>query len=365
MPDISTLRICSVLASAAFAGVFAVLWHGRRSEPWLAYWGGSSALYAVTLVGLGQYPTPSPLLAGTLFAALGTTNLLMLAGLRAFDGLAPCTPWMLGLVTASGLTGLTLGSEATAVGRIANAASLALSMTCFGMPLARSRATDGTRAPRRIAGAAMLAYVPGFLISIWCELRLGSQQNWLALVPMLSDQLLLGVLNLSLLAIPGQRSEQALRRAALHDALTGAWNRTALQMHEPALAVPGNAVILVDVDHFKIINDRLGHATGDAVLVRLAQALSQCVSLRSGHLVRLGGDEFLLILPEVTIEQARDIAENIRSQVNQPVLGLPRLSVSIGVGVVGAEEETLDAALARADCLLYQAKGAGRNRITA
>jgi diguanylate cyclase (GGDEF)-like protein len=365
MPDISTLRMCSVLASAAFAAVFAVLWHGRRSEPWLAFWGGSSALYAVTLIGLGTYPKPSPLVAGMLFAALGTTNMLMLAGVRSFDGVKPVRLWMLAIVAAGGLVGVTLGSEGTALGRIANAASLVVSITCFGLPLVISRADDGTRTPRRIAGTAMLAYVPGFLISIWCELYVGHQNNWLALVPMLSDQLLLGILNLSLLAIPGQRSEQALRRAALHDPLTGAWNRAALQMHEPRLAVPGTAVILIDVDHFKSINDRNGHAVGDAVLIRLAQTLDRCAKAGAGRLVRLGGDEFLVAVPNATDTERSRIAEHVRSEVGRPFPGLPACSVSIGVSVVEAGEKTLDAALARADSLMYRAKDAGRNRIAA
>lgn len=365
MPDILTLRICSVLASAAFAGVFAVLWRGRRSEPWLAFWGASSALYALTLLALQWLASPSAVAAGLLFGALATTNLLMLAGVRAFDGERPCAPWMLALVACAIVVGAAFGSEATATGRIANAAWLAIGMTCFGLPIALSRTQDGTRRARRIAGGAMLAYVPGFLISIWFEVQLGPQQNWLALVPMLSDQLLLGVLNLSLLAIPGQRSEQALRQAALHDPLTGAWNRAALVQHQARLTAPGTAVILVDVDHFKCINDRHGHATGDAVLVAMAGALARCAARHSGRLVRLGGDEFLLAIPGVTVLQARDVAEEVRVEAARASPALPAWSVSIGVAVAAAGDGHLDEVIARADRLLYRAKEAGRDRIAA
>lgn len=365
MPDIFTLRICSVLASIAFAGVFAVLWHGRRAEPWLLYWGSSSALYAAMLITLEAVASPTPILAGILFAGLGATNLLMLAGVRTLDGQRPCAPWMLALVVAEGVTAAVFGSEASSGARVANAISLVVSISCFGLPLARSRADDGTRTARRVAGFAMLGYVPGFAISAWCELHLGSAHNWIALIPMLSDQLLLGVLNLSLLAIPGQQSAQALRHAAFRDPLTGAWNRAGLDQQRATLAVPGNAAILVDVDHFKQINDRHGHATGDAVLVALARALERCAASRAGQLVRLGGDEFLLVVPAATLTDARDAAEAVRAEVSLGAPGLPPWSVSIGIAAVLPNDKGLDHTIARADQLLYRAKDKGRDRIAA
>lgn len=365
MPDVTTLQLCSVLTSAAFAGVFIVLWRGRRSEPWLVLWATSSTLYAATLSGFQLFPLQSPVPASLFVVALALTHSLILAGVRVFDGHRPFTPGMVAMIAGGGIVTALFAVEAPALINIVTAAVLTVSMIFFGLPLVLSRPDDGTQTARRIAGAAMLAYVPGFLVSILLEVRLGPVVNWLAMVPTLSDQLLLALLNLSLLAIPGQRSQHALRRAALHDPLTGAWNRAALSRHEAALARPGHAVILIDVDHFKQINDRHGHAAGDAVLIRVASGLLRHAAAHKGRVVRLGGDEFLLVVPAADADEARALADQVRTDATRPVADLPAWSVSIGVATTLAGDTGLSEAMARADRLLYCAKNAGRDRIAA
>ncbi|SEN56479.1 diguanylate cyclase (GGDEF) domain-containing protein [Sphingomonas gellani] len=365
MPDLSTLRLCSVLASSAFAGVFLVLWRGRRSERHLALWGAGAGLYACVLIALQGLETFSPLRAGLVIAALSATNCLMLGGVRAFDGHRPLTGWMIVLVVSQGVLAALFGSGASSSGRVVDAILLTISVIACGLPLALARPDDGTRATRRIVGVALLAYVPGFLASIALDLRLGPDINWIALLPMLSDQMLLGVMNLALLAIPGQRSHHALRRAALFDPLTGAWNRAALIRNETGLARAGNAAILIDIDHFKAINDAHGHAAGDAVLVTVAASLLRVAATRAGRVVRLGGDEFLLVFPATDLSDAKQVAETVRVDASRPADRLPERSVSLGIAMVAPGERGLDEPIARADRLLYRAKAEGRNRIAA
>jgi diguanylate cyclase (GGDEF)-like protein len=121
--------------------------------------------------------------------------------------------------------------------------------------------------------------------------------------------------------------------------------------------------VLVDVDRFKRINDSLGHAAGDAALVRVAAALRE--DRRGRDLVaRWGGEEFLLLLPETSVERACDLAESLRGRIAADSSGVdsPRVTVSMGVSGL-APGESIDAALAIADKALYRAKEGGRDRV--
>jgi diguanylate cyclase (GGDEF)-like protein len=152
------------------------------------------------------------------------------------------------------------------------------------------------------------------------------------------------------------------------DPLTGLPNRRALEEAfdrcvDPAQHRLGRvtmAVAILDLDHFKSINDRLGHDGGDVVLRRIAQCLD---ASRPDFVVpaRLGGEEFVLLMPDHDLEAARQVCECIRRVVSDLTLpDLPSLSVSIGVTTLAAGD-TLTTALRRADQALYEAKAAGRN----
>jgi diguanylate cyclase (GGDEF)-like protein len=164
------------------------------------------------------------------------------------------------------------------------------------------------------------------------------------------------------------RSEVHHRTRAILDPLTGLLNREALpdrfaELAEQA-AVTGGSIALVacDLDHFKEINDEHGHERGDTVLREAAYVLRK--HLRSFELVyRLGGEEFLIVLPGATLPEAEAIAEQTRVAVEQHRLaGLP---VTISMGVVAASGVAIDfrPLFNRADEALYRAKREGRNRV--
>jgi diguanylate cyclase (GGDEF)-like protein len=169
------------------------------------------------------------------------------------------------------------------------------------------------------------------------------------------------------------RNTLAYRRAllsALVDPLTGVNNRAAMDVvlrREVELSHRRDtplAVILLDVDYFKQVNDTFGHPTGDACL----QAVAQCVqdSVRLSDLVfRCGGEEFLVLLSQTEPDGARQLAERIRENVSQlrlPAMGERHLTISLGVTEL-APDESVRELYERADRALYQAKRAGRDRV--
>jgi diguanylate cyclase (GGDEF)-like protein len=119
--------------------------------------------------------------------------------------------------------------------------------------------------------------------------------------------------------------------------------------------------VLLDLDNFKQVNDRFGHAAGDDILRQVSQVLAS--TFRASDLaVRWGGDEFLVLLPDVSAVGAATFAERARLRIEK--LGFPSGNVTVSAGVVAiGENERAQDALARADAQLYQAKHAGRNRV--
>ncbi|HEX9082101.1 MAG TPA: diguanylate cyclase [Holophagaceae bacterium] len=167
-------------------------------------------------------------------------------------------------------------------------------------------------------------------------------------------------------------SRLRLYHQAIRDPLTGLYNRRhILDMVTVELDQCGRfgqplAIMEVDLDHFKSVNDRFGHATGDQVLSVVAQRMA--FGLRKvDQLGRIGGEEFLAYCPQTSLEGARALAERLRELVcAEPVPGLPdssRVTLSIGLAAWNGNEDSLEALLARADRNLYKAKAEGRNRV--
>jgi len=164
------------------------------------------------------------------------------------------------------------------------------------------------------------------------------------------------------------RSEVEHRADAIVDPLTQMLNRKALAARGRELSlqseVSGRPVGLVlgDLDHFKAINDRDGHQVGDAVLREIAYRWR--TTLRAYDLAyRLGGEEFVVLVPGATPEEARGLAEKLREAIRaEPIAGHP-ITMSFGVAVSGAAGFDLEAQYSRADAAMYAAKAKGRDRV--
>jgi diguanylate cyclase (GGDEF)-like protein len=166
--------------------------------------------------------------------------------------------------------------------------------------------------------------------------------------------------------------EQELKRLATTDTLTGAANRRSFfelaQQDFKRVQRYKNSVafLILDIDHFKTINDNYGHQGGDEVLRVFVQACKK--ELREADVFgRIGGEEFAILLPETDQSSARLVAERIRQKIERMVIAFEeqaiKITVSIGVATIAITDKSLDQVFQRADTALYQAKNSGRNRV--
>lgn len=169
-----------------------------------------------------------------------------------------------------------------------------------------------------------------------------------------------------------KQAEQEIARMAMEDHLTGLANRRAA---EDRLEMEWNrarrdrgtfGIAIVDIDRFKLVNDQYGHHVGDQVLRHVADVMAN--TLRGGDWVaRWGGEEFIVCFHDMDCRGAMTAADRLRKQVKNKVVSLPQgelpVTVSMGVSLYGPEHPSVDAMLAQADALLYEAKAGGRDRV--
>ncbi|AOK15086.1 diguanylate cyclase [Burkholderia cepacia] len=172
-----------------------------------------------------------------------------------------------------------------------------------------------------------------------------------------------------------QRTNEKLEHLAATDPLTGATNRRHFLDRvetEIALAKRNGApfsLLALDLDHFKAINDSYGHQAGDQVLQRFVDKCADAIRPYDG-VARVGGEEFMVLLPQAALDTARSIGERIRAAIAgapfEAGIGEPiKVTVSVGASEFGRDGETIDAILRKADERLYRAKHQGRNRVVA
>lgn len=180
------------------------------------------------------------------------------------------------------------------------------------------------------------------------------------------------------LSIGNLKLRESLRQASIRDVLTGLYNRRffdessqrevlrALRQHAKG-DYAGLALMMVDIDHFKLFNDQHGHEVGDQVLREVAQVL-QDQTRGSDVAARYGGEEFTIVLPDITGARAFERAQRVRQEVEKLVLRLAgkdlgTVTISIGLAQFPMHGSTVDALLLAADKALYEAKSSGRNRV--
>jgi diguanylate cyclase (GGDEF)-like protein len=149
------------------------------------------------------------------------------------------------------------------------------------------------------------------------------------------------------------------------DPMTGLHNRRglALALEIWQAELRPFAVVALDIDHFKRVNDSYGHAAGDQVIIQLAQLMRSC-SRDADVLCRSGGEEFLMLLPNAGPAAALKIAERLRQRVEHTDMsGVGHITISLGVAQWPLDAGTMDQVLEIADAALYKAKQSGRNRV--
>lgn len=172
-----------------------------------------------------------------------------------------------------------------------------------------------------------------------------------------------------------QRNDELIRELELQvqrDELTGLSNRGSFiaagqkELQRAARYQHSLALLMVDIDHFKKINDSYGHLAGDEVLKAVAQTCRETIRAND-FLARLGGEEFVILMPEAELEQARAAAERLREAVAEMRCdlqeGIVTPTISVGVAAIEGGVESLSSLMRRSDRAMYQAKAQGRNRI--
>lgn len=222
-----------------------------------------------------------------------------------------------------------------------------------------------------LAAATLVARGAGALLDP-AELAAGSSNTYRSVLYLVANALVIAG-SLGFLLMQKERADEETRRLATIDPLTGVFNRrTFIELAERELARSRRdstslSLMILDLDHFKQVNDTYGHLAGDNVLVAFT-ALIKERARRGDLVVRYGGEEFCVLLPATSLPAAVALAERIRGATRATSFTTPPTRITVSVGVTayaGGAGVTLETLLARADEALYRAKHEGRNRVVA
>ena len=368
---VGTDTIADLLAARTFTqGVFSLaiiattLW---PPTPARMVWAGSLITQFLALLLLNsalQQPDAPVMLAFGLCNAIGIA--LHLEALGRFSGPRPRRWFTVGPVMALPVGGIALWlSDAPVGGWVFALLALQFALLLAGV-LVMGRARSRLPARIMLAAGAMVACLVNGFFALALLLPAAFADLPAAFVMGLGSALAFIILNMGWLSAQKDSAEIALERLAHYDGLTGVLNRRGLALASARLAQRGKlanqALVVIDLDHFKSINDSWGHEGGDRILVQFGETLQKM--LGQGELAaRLGGEEFCLLLDEPDAAAAHWRSEALRQRLEEAVL-LPdgrALRFSGGIATILAGETSLEPAMRRADAALYQAKACGRD----
>ncbi|KRG87557.1 diguanylate cyclase [Stenotrophomonas daejeonensis] len=376
--DFPTIAIIGLLLHIGLAAGFSLILLVMRGHPVPRLWAASlwAGALGTTLLGLqGQMPELLSIVGRNAFAVLG--SVLLLCGVALHVGRrAPLRPalvlaggYMLCIVWFSVVTP-DLGIRLTLY------SLLVLLWKGWEVWLLLRHAPADIRRSCRIAAVVFVLDALLFLVRALLPVAPGAGGDILrAGLPMnvtyVGSLIVMMGHTFALVLLIVERQMVDLRRLARRDGLTGLLNRTALmddgrgQLAQCQLRRLPFAVLLLDLDHFKRVNDSHGHQAGDAVLHHMARTLQRNLRGRDSLLGRYGGEEFVLLLPATSLEQAQALAERLRTALEACPLDsdIGPIAVTTSIGVAADVDATLERLLARADAALYRAKAAGRNRV--
>jgi len=360
--------------------VHALIWAmtARMARHWRAVEGHFALFWLLLAAGLGLFVPPWD--SGS--APRNLADLLIIAA-SMFEHRGLALHWGRRLPLQRYAAGLAVAAAVIAGSFLLdNGHGLRVAVVCFGCAamMAASvslmwrlgRAATPIFAPVAAAGYSLLAAVllvrgvQALLVGATTKISIDAPGH--ANIPLAIAVLFVGgLINLAHIRLVLGRVLHRLGQQAKTDELTGALNRRGLlqqleAVHADALqGHAGYALMMVDVDHFKAINDQHGHAGGDKVLQAVSASLR--AALRSDDLVgRWGGEEFCVLLPRTQLRDAEQLAQRVASRVAAGG-GAVRVTVSIGVSEYGLADPDLQAVIRRADGALYEAKETGRNRV--
>lgn len=359
------------LSSAALAVTLFMSWVVGRSETYLLVWSIGLAVIVAGVVLFAGIPGYDPRAQLAAFVLLILGFGLIYAGVAQF-----CSgQWQRRRAAIASAIGLLLTIAAFVLGYSGTGTiaanwgiGLLVALAAYHYWIARAEAPllMVSNATLYLLTAASFVACGGVLAAHGQFVLTARPENWAE--EFNSVMVIIGLTGIGAmsLAIDQARIANRHRSEAMTDPLTGLLNRRALFGGLTGRVPDEVALVVLDLDHFKSINDRFGHASGDMVLRAFAEVISS--NLRSSDVAaRLGGEEFCILLPNAGPDAAARIAERIRAHLEAKVFPTPsgpiRSTVSAGIAARSAEPESFQALLNRADLALYQAKSSGRNRV--
>jgi diguanylate cyclase (GGDEF)-like protein len=364
-------------------GLFGLLWSGmawmRLSRRAALHWGASALLFAATTFLLGErgdWPTWATWWLPYLLLVLGAVGLrrgvevFLRQSPRDFDGSLVLVVAVVGLAVGTGLQDQSVMSfvAASVMGYLLMTTAL-LIVRRFSGEFGRAAALICAAFPC-IAGAAML--VRAVHVMLWPDTG-NAMVNGNEMITLVLGFIFLVcgmLLHFSIGALVMLRLVRRVQFQANHDALTSLLNRRGfleqLELERARMARHGGhfALMALDIDHFKRINDQHGHGTGDEVLRRVSAVL-QAQARRVDRIGRVGGEEFWVLMPETTAEAATGAAkrmlEALRGEIHHDIADGFRVTASAGVGDCADASEPVERLMRRVDKALYAAKDAGRD----
>ncbi|WP_095159679.1 GGDEF domain-containing protein [Pseudomonas sp. Irchel 3E13] len=372
--DPPTLLVLTTVLAASAALYLAIEWRSVR-ESSLLFW---SAGFATITIGctLSLLRSNGFLLIGIWFAngLLVLAHWFFLLGVSRFTDTRLSRAWYLIFATWLALLALPESQAWSKLMMLANSALvglLALRASLLLRPHGKSLSIGAVqlRYVMLIHGLfyfikAGLAIVPGTLID------LASFRGEIIQVSLVEGAMAIMLIALSMTGSERYRREQRIARLAARDPLTALYNRRALEMRAPRLlsevsaARPG-ALLLIDIDNFKLVNDLYGHSAGDRLLVALSEMIRSALP-QDALAARLGGDEFVILLGNASRERIVGLGSVLREQFHTTAKAFvtpEAVTLSIGANLFQHPPENLAALIDQSDAALYESKRGGRDSI--
>ena len=373
--DPPTILILTIALAAAAALYLAVEWRSVR-EPSLLFWAAGFAIISVGST-LALLRSSGLLMIGIWFAngLLVSAHWLFLLGVARFTHVRLSRAWLLMLVAWLGML-LLPGDQAW------SKAMLMVNSLLVALPTLRASFLLRPHGKSLSIGAVQLRYVlllhgafyvakalsviiPGTLID------LAAFKGEIIQVSLVEGAMAIMLIALSMTGSERYRREQQIARLAARDPLTALYNRRALDVRAPQLLAqvspqqPG-ALLLIDIDNFKLVNDLYGHTAGDRLLIALSEMIRTVVP-EGALAARLGGDEFVILLTKASTAQIFDLGSRLREQFRQLAAHTfttpAAVTLSIGANLFDQPPPSLTALIEQGDTTLYESKRGGRDSI--
>ena len=376
--DLFTVLLAGVFIKALLAALFLVFWLYDRRSTCFAWWSGTFSFATVAAVvfllrGFGGEMFAIGAGVGTMIGAFACCW----EGARAFDGRRPLWFPVL-LAPAIWLAVCLLPGFLDNVRARVVVSSLLIACLIVMSAVEFWRGRDEPLMSRWpvivLSGMLALVFLSRIVLVDTLPFPFGalpSQPSFVAAFNLLIFFHVL-VLTVLMVALSKERLELVQRQRAQTDPLTGALNRRAFMTRGSRLLMRHQhdktqlCLMFLDLDHFKSLNDRFGHAGGDDVLMKFVNVVHENIR-PTDFLFRFGGEEFCCLLPHTTTDQAHRVAERIRHRFEMTtvdVAGAPvKATVSLGIASTETFGYDLDTLIRRADMAVYAAKRAGRNRV--